>query len=325
MNEALVPALPPPQAISAQSEAAHNLDTDLQTTTLARTSLTQSNSQTNHEMLAFPSGAQAAATGGQGKPGEEVGEGGGQAQELVSIKELKHGLDVANTRLIDMERHVRMLSDRIVQNPSLIASSALTAASMLTTPLAGPDVLRSASGGEPTKQGQEGEASGAGSARETELQQRIAHLERLLLAQCEAQHSHLLPAQRPSLAQDSIASPHPVTATAVPRDVAQPPLHPVHPAPSLPLSLSEEGGGLNAVTSPGGEGQRARNQCESTDRVTGDLHREGKRANSGASDAAVVRARHAPDTHVRCVCKRAAKRLILLLRRSITNCASLAH
>ena len=246
MNEALVPALPPPQALSEGSDTMHNPDADLQAKTLARTSLMHSNGERNHDMLAVSPGVQSAAMGGQGKPGQVVGEGTGQAQEGASIKELKHGLEVANTRLMDMERHVRMLSERIVHNPSLFGSSALTAASLITNPLAGPD-------------DETGEVGGAGGARETQLQQRIAHLERLLVAQCEAQHSHLLPSQPFPLAQNATPEPHPVAATIVPEDVAPPP--PPHPAPSLPLS--EERRGSNTVESPVGETQRAGNQRES--------------------------------------------------------------
>ena len=92
MNEALVPALPPPQALSEGSDTMHNPDADLQAKTLARTSLMHSNGERNHDMLAVSPGVQSAAMGGQGKPGQVVGEGTGQAQEGASIKELKHGL-----------------------------------------------------------------------------------------------------------------------------------------------------------------------------------------------------------------------------------------
>jgi len=165
--------------------------------------------------------------------GEEVGGEAGHVPEAVSIKELKHGLEVANTRLMDMERHVNILSQRIER------SSAPTAATLLT------------SGEESMPQGEEGVGAVRWGSRETELKQRIAHLERLLVAQCEAQHAHVLAARQVLvMAQEattdaySVAIPTVLHApSGVPRALT-PPLP--HPPPSIPTQ--EEGRGVSTGT-----------------------------------------------------------------------------
>jgi hypothetical protein len=221
-----VPALPPPHAIAEETDNTHKLETEVWPTALARTS-----------------------------QGEEVGEEAGQAPEAVSIKELKHGLEVANTRLMDMERHVNILSQRIER------SSAPTAATLFTS-----------GGGESMPQGEEGVGAVRWGWRETELQQRIAHLERLLVAQCEAQHANVLAARQVlEMAQEATTDAHSSSSVAistvlharsgVPRALI-PPLP--HPPPSIPTQ--EEGRGVSTGTTKVGV-RGAENQGGCADRV----------------------------------------------------------
>ena len=173
--------------------------------------------------------------------GEEVGGEAGHVPEAVSIKELKHGLEVANTRLMDMERHVNILSQRIER------SSAPTAATLFTS-----------GGGESMAQGEEGVGSVRWGWRETELQQRIAHLERLLVAQCEAQHANVLAARQVLvMAQEATTDAYSVAIPTVlhaPSGVPRPLTPPLpHPPPSIPTQ--EEGRGVRKVGVRGAENQ----------------------------------------------------------------------
>ena len=104
------------------------------------------------------------------------------------------------------------------------------------------------SGEESMPQGEEGVGAVRWGSRETELKQRIAHLERLLVAQCEAQHAHVLAARQVLvMAQEattdaySVAIPTVLHApSGVPRTLT-PPL--THPPPSIPTQ--EEGRGVS--------------------------------------------------------------------------------
>ena len=228
-----MPALPPPHAIAEENDNTHELGTEVRPAALARSS-----------------------------QGEEVGGVAGQAPEAVSIKELKHGLEVANTRLMDMERHVNILSQRIERSSAPIAATLFTSG-----------------GGESMAQGEEGVGSVRWGWRETELQQRIAHLERLLVAQCEAQHANVLAARQVLvMAQGATTDAHSSSSVAistvlharsgVPRALT-PPLP--HPPPSIPTQ--EEGRGVRKVGVRGAENQGGR-----ADRVQVDEGREGETA-----------------------------------------------
>ena len=241
-----MPALPPPHAIK--------LETEVRPAILARSS-----------------------------QGEEAEGEAGQAPEAVSIKELKHGLEVANTRLIDMERHVNILSQRIER------SSAPTAATFFTS-----------GGGESMPQGEEGVGAVRWGWRETELQQRIAHLERLLVAQCEAQHANILAAQQVlAMAQEATTDAHSSNSVAIPTVLhAQsgvphltPPL-PHHP-PSIPTQV--ERGVSTGTTKVGVRG--AENQGGGADRVQVDEGRKGETAKLCVANAATSADGHRSDAH----------------------------
>lgn len=248
-----MPALPLPHAIAEEPDNTRKLETEMQSAVLARSS-----------------------------QGEEVGREAGQAPEAVSIKELKHGLEVANTRLMDMERHVSILSQRIER------SSAPATATLFMS-----------GGGESTPQSEDGVGAVRWGSRETELQQRIAHLERLLVAQCEAQHAHVLAARQMAIAQASATDSYSVatptilhTQSGVPRTLT-PPLP--HPPPSIPTQ--GEGRGASTGTTPVGVRRGAGNQGGGADRVTQDEGREKETAMLCVANAANAGDGHHSDAH----------------------------